>query len=258
MIQFSMKRFAKLVRWSLPNDRIYYVRSFLQVFVALTLVFVGFATDVFKVTTSGVSRNYDTCCIAIAILFIGTAITGPSTMFYSMRGKHDRLALLMLPASNFEKYLMRYLSSWVLLLPLYLVAFFAADLIQFVVALLVGNHYPTFVTSYLINLVASSAPMPRNLLCALIMMGVWIHSFYALGGTFFRSRKFAWVLTSAAFIALAILYAWFFPFGHIDENTSTLEMTAWGAVYLFCVLVNFWLSYRLFCRQQVIGRFVNV
>ena len=63
---------------------------------------------------------------------------------------------------------------------------------------------------------------------------------------------------TGVFIALAILYAWFFPFGHIDENTSTLEMTAWGAVYLFCVLVNFWLSYRLFCRQQVIGRFVNV
>ena len=130
MIHFNIKRFGKLARWSLTNDKNYYVRTFLQVLVVLTLLFVAFSTNFFNIRVDNTSQNYATCCIATAILFIGTVITGPSTMFYSMKGKHDHQALLMLPASNLEKYVMRYFSSWVILLPLYLVAFLAADLVQ--------------------------------------------------------------------------------------------------------------------------------
>lgn len=257
MIHFNIKRFGKLARWSLTNDKNYYVRTFLQVLVVLTLLFVAFSTNFFNIRVDNTSQNYATCCIATAILFIGTVITGPSTMFYSMKGKHDHQALLMLPASNLEKYVMRYFSSWVILLPLYLVAFLAADLVQFLVNILRGYVGARFVTWEMIYLVSNSSPMPKNLLHALVAMGLWMHSFYAFGGTFFRSRKFAWVLTSAAFIALCILFAWLFPTGAIDEHTSELEMVMWDVVYVFWLVVNFWLSYRLFCRQQVIGRFVN-
>ena len=57
MIQFNVKRFAKLARWSLTNDRKYYVKNFLWVLVVLTLMFVGFSTNFIKVTTNGVSQN---------------------------------------------------------------------------------------------------------------------------------------------------------------------------------------------------------
>ena len=257
MIQFNVKRFAKLARWSLTNDRKYYVKNFLWVLVVLTLMFVGFSTNFFKVTTNGVSQNYAACCIGTSIMFLITIVTGPCWMFSSMSGKHDRQTLLMLPASNLEKFLMRY-ATWMILLPLYLVAFFAADLIQFWVNVLRGDAGITFITSELIYLVKSSSPMPRNMLHTLLIMGLWLHSFYALGGTFFRSRKFAWVLTSAAFLAMTILLAWLVPAEIIDEHTPMREMLMWDVFYAFWFVVNFWLSYRLFCRQQVIGRFVNL
>jgi hypothetical protein len=37
-----------------------------------------------------------------------------------------------------------------------------------------------------------------------------------------------------------------------------MELIAWDALYGAWFLLNFWLSYRLFCRQQVIGKFVNL
>ena len=42
MIQFSFNRFGKLARWSLTNDRKYYVRTFVQMLTVLTLVFLFF------------------------------------------------------------------------------------------------------------------------------------------------------------------------------------------------------------------------
>lgn len=45
MIQFNIHRFAKVARWSLTNDKSYYMRSLLQMFVFLTLVFLFFTTS---------------------------------------------------------------------------------------------------------------------------------------------------------------------------------------------------------------------
>ena len=58
------------------------------------------------------------------VLFTTVAILvlGPTMMFNSMRGKHDDQQLLTLPASNLEKYLMRY-SYWLLLLPSFVGSF---------------------------------------------------------------------------------------------------------------------------------------
>ena len=94
-------------------------------------------------------------------------------------------------------------------------------------------------------------------IAGVVFSAVWVHSCYALGATFFRSHKYNWVLTSAvlvfAFMLLMIVFGW-----------STVGATWWNNRYLFSLLMlllvvlNFWLSYRLFCRTQVIGRFVNI
>ena len=144
MIQFNFNRFVKLAKWSLTNDKKYHVKTFLQTLVIMTLVFL-FLTSI-TVTFGKDNANYQACSIATIILFASTFIVGSSFMFYSMERKNDMQALLMLPASNFEKYLMRYV-SWILLLPLYLVATVAADLVQYVFGLVVGHEEVRFVIS---------------------------------------------------------------------------------------------------------------
>ena len=262
MIQFNFNRFGKLVRWSLTNDRKYHVKTFFQTLVIMTLVFI-FLTSI-TVTFGKENANYRTCALATIILFVSTFVIGSSFMFYSMDRKHDMQALLMLPASNFEKYLMRYV-SWILLIPLYVVATVAADLLQYVFGLLVGHGEMRFVITATMEMLGktwSQVPAEKHsvVIVGLTLLFFWFQSVYALGATFFRSKKYNWIPTTAIIIVLVLLMVWLSPDkGKIelvkDDTTSDMVM---NVVYVLWVSLNFWLSYRLFCRQQVKGKLVNL
>ena len=268
MIQFSFNRFGKLARWSLVNDRSYYVRTFLQMVTVLTLVFLFFTLEG-NGTTIHDEKGYTTdhympCFFVSLYVFIITVIIGPSLMFYSMKGKHDRQTLLMLPTSNLEKYLMRY-STWILLLPILLLAFFAADLIQYVVNWLVGRDYTTFVTTHFLfdeRLVSWRTRLWNELSedggFNHYFTGLWLHSVYALGATFFRSHKFNAIFTTIVLIMFVMSLIWLL--NNFVESDSIVIGGQDKVGYIVCIgltVVNFWLSYRLFCRTQVIGKYVN-
>ena len=262
MKQFDIHRFGKLARWSLVNDKKYYIKAMLQVFAVLVFFFLFF-THVMRGQTP--ADSYKVCCFIVVTMLIATFVLGPSSMFYSMEGKHDRQTLLMLPASTLEKYLMCY-ASWILLLPLYLVVFLGADVLQYVFNQLVGHEYVTFVTSTLVDSISRmQQSMPDNVHSmfwnSLWLLAVWFHSLYALGATFFRTRKFNWVLTTIVIILLTILQTWAYPYEEFvsDRNASTTTASHITNLVALCwVVLNFWLSYKLFCRQQVIGKFVNM
>ena len=218
MIQFNFNRFGKVAHWSLVNDRSYYVRTFLQMVTVLTLVFLFFTMEGNGTTINDgreyIVDHYMPCFFVSLYVFIITIVIGPSTMFYSMKGKHDRQTLLMLPASNLEKYLMRY-STWILVLPIVLLAFFAADLIQYVVNWLVGREYTTFVTTNFLydeHLISWRTRLWNELSESggfnHIFTGLWLHSVYALGATFFRSRKFNAIFTTIIIIMGLMVCIW--------------------------------------------------
>lgn len=264
MIQFNFNRFGKLAKWSLTNDRSYYVRGFLQVLVILTLLFLAVTTSFFKFTVDGESLRYEPCATIAMIILLVNLIAGPSLMFQSMKGKHDRQTLLMLPASNFEKYIMRY-STWIILLPLYVIAFLGADLIQYLVNVLGGNEYVMFVTTKLIDMENDTmrhlwTNQRTYMMTDFFVSLLWLHSVYTLGGTFFRSHKYAALLTTAVVIVLGLLHIWLFGIGesYDEKKPSDTADIIWCTFYGILTIVNFWLSYRLFCRNQVIGRFVNL
>ena len=264
MIQFNFNRFGKVAKWSLTNDRSYFVRSFLQVLVILTLIFLAFTTDFFRFTVNGAPHRYQPCATVAMIILLVNLITGPSLMFQSMKGKHDRQTLLMLPASNFEKYIMRY-STWIILLPLYVIAFFGADLIQYLVNVLGGNEYVQFVTTQLIDMTSDTmkhllTTQRRFMMTDFLIAMLWLHSVFALGGTFFRSQKYAALLTAVAIIVYGLLHVWLFGTGssYDEKNPSDTTDIIWCVSYGIWTIVNFWLSYKLFCRTQVIGKFVNL
>ncbi len=258
MVQFNLNRFAKLARWSLTNDKKYHVKSFLQTFVILTLTFLFCSVATIKV--NGTNGNYYACVIAVIVTFLVTFVLGSSFIFYSMEGKHDMQSLLMLPASNFEKYLMRY-SSWIILLPLYLVAFVGADLVQYVFNWLIGRQEVMLVMTALVEVVSDIwHKMPAELhapfVVSMIFAIAWLHSCYALGATFFRSKKYNWVATTIVIILIALVQLAICPDSKEVINRMPTVMEVLIAVVW--ILVNFWLSFRLFCRQQVIGKLINI
>lgn len=258
MIQFDFNRFGKLARWSLTNDRSYYVRGFMQVLVILTLIFLAFTTHFFKFTVNGSSNPYLQCSTVTFLLFFIELIIGPSLMFQSMKNKHDRQTLLMLPASNFEKYIMRY-STWILLLPLYVIAFFAADLLQYLVNVIGGNEQVMFVTTKMIDKFGDVgqkvSSYPRSTMMFIYVLLFWLHSLYALGATFFRSHKYSAIFTTVVIIVIGMFFVWISKDVE-DDSPHTFKYMA--LFHIVWALVNFWLSYKLFYRTQVKGKFVNL
>ena len=209
MIQFNVSRFRKLVRWSLTMDRRWFVKNTLSWLVVFTLVFLFF-TCVAKFNNQSASlQSYQACASMVMCTIIAILVLGPTMMFNSMRGKHDDQRLLVLPASNLEKYLMRY-SYWVLLLPCFVGSFVIADLLQYLVNWLSEHEGRMLVIQYMMSLdfnivFPPSNVVPRSLIACIILTFVWLHSCYAVGATFFRSHKYSWILTSVTLIVLGII-----------------------------------------------------
>ena len=262
MIQFNINRFGKLAQWTLTNDKRYIVKSFLQAFVILLLIFLFF-TMIVKVN-GGYDASYKSCTIAVIAILGVNIVLGPALMFYSMEGKHDMQTLMMLPASNFEKYLVRN-AQCIVLVPLYIVAILGADLIQYLIHLMAGHDYGRFVVGVLFDLCSKGLPhfdgSYGRFFATLIVFIIWLQSVFAVGATLIRSRKFNWIITTVFLILLGMIVVkinGFFEVASLDEHSAMMDYVIGLGIYLALAAINYWLSYRFFCRAQVINRFVNL
>ena len=261
MLQFNFYRFRKLARWSLTIDSRWFVKNTLSWLVVFTLMFLFF-TCVARFNDQPASLPaYGACTSMVLFTTVAILVLGPTMMFNSMRGKHDDQRLLMLPASNLEKYLMRY-SYWLLLLPSFAGSFVVADLLQYLVNWLLGHESRMLVMQYMGSPQLHIGDVPRPLGICIVLTFVWLHSCYAVGATFFRSHKYSWILTSATLIVLGVILGALWPHDEIarsiSSDTAINLVRVWDVIYIFLIALNFWLSYRFFCRQQVIGKYVNV
>ena len=266
MIQFDIKRFGKLAKWSMLGDKRYFVKTFLQFLVVLLVIFIFFSM-VAKMA-QGDPHGYKSCAIAEFAVVIVNIVLGPALMFYSMEGKHDMQTLMMLPASNFEKYLARYF-HWIVVVVLSVAACVCADLLQYLIHIVFGHDYGRFVTSVLVNdlfgSVANSGYTPElhhlRFYASLAVMIIWIQSIYAVGATLFRSRKFNWIITTVVMIVIGIAFyktVRHIEFIHLRDQSAALDYVVGFGFYLVWASINYCLSYRFFCRTQVIDRLVNL
>ena len=261
MLQFNFYRFRKLARWSLTIDSRWFVKNTLSWLVVFTLMFLFF-TCVARFNDQPASLPaYGACTSMVLFTTVAILVLGPTMMFNSMRGKHDDQQLLTLPASNLEKYLMRY-SYWLLLLPSFAGSFVVADLLQYLVNWLLGHESRMLVMQYMGSPQLHIGDVPRPLGICIVLTFVWLHSCYAVGATFFRSHKYSWIMTSAVLIVLGVILGALWPHDEIarsiSSDTAINLVRVWDVIYIFLIALNFWLSYRFFCRQQVIGKYVNV
>ena len=196
--------------------------------------------------------------MAMFIFFLIAA----STLYRGEQKKQQRIAWLMLPASNLEKFL----SRWVYLLVFSLVGgllpFFVADLIH--MAYLSMADYPVMaVTDDFFQFFPHVGHRGDSWLSVtrVYAFQVGIHAFYLLGGVFFR--KYHFIVTSAlAVLILISLASCYNMMGLYKYNDGVEYLAVETGIIVLSVLavVGFsWLAYRLFCRWQVVThKFANV
>ncbi|MBR1447624.1 MAG: hypothetical protein IJ588_02615 [Prevotella sp.] len=192
--------------------------------------------------------------VAMFIFFLIAA----STLYRDEQKKQQRIAWLMLPASNLEKFL----SRWVYLLVFSLVGgllpFFVADLIH--MAYLSMTDYPVMAATddFFHFFPQGDSWLSVTRVYAFL---VGIHAFYLLGGVFFR--KYHFIVTSALAVLILIFLASCYNMIGLykyNDGVGYLAIEAGIIVLSILAVVGFsWLAYWLFCRWQVVTRkFANV
>lgn len=279
---FSFSRLGLVMKRDFMENWKANLYTFLGMFIAFLLVYLTIMNN-HDHSVYGIQKelgqyinSYTAAIVGITSLLM---VYFASEMMKNMRTKEQRLSCLMLPATSLEKFVSRGLYVTVGLFVMILLASLLAEIVHYVFIPFFdelpdtykvcvwprawANVFPDEFTEVLVN--------EKGVLFGMTMGGsvaIWWHSLYILGGNYFG--RYAFFKTTGVMILVAILLAWGISHVDMDINPDTFEWLDdffesnknWltenfvaGAItfiFLSFTILNWWLSYKLFTRQQVI------
>lgn len=277
---FSFARFSPLMSWTLRTHKSFLVNWTLRYFLAFLFIegLISFLTSSFDQTALVTILGAMIYCYSVGkscSLTVGEFCTRPT-----------RLQIIMLPATNAEKYASRAVVCFVLMPLLVFAAFCVVDILRVIVGSIAGwtsfssSAVGDFVRCVFLRpeLVETPIAYARDanlytdaFITAHTIMAItsWLFcpSLFVLGGAVFRRHQF--VNTSVVLVFLWLTWNWFV--GMIENVVGLLDAgeTIIDAAFMPCliaasyvvtilfvllIVVNIWLAYRLFCRLQIIGQ----
>ena len=271
---FQFSRLLMVMRWDMFTN----LKSYLNMMLGMTFALLPFFImqlyqlskqyqlfpDTIDLSYLGMSQ-YVLMIFSIAMYMMATQI------FMVMKTTGQREQFLMLPASNLEKYISRFLFSTLGAAVAMITAIVVSDLVQLIFSfvLLPGHHqsvclsimallwkiWTTFIES-----IDSAGALMLSLL--IMTCGVLVHSFFILCGTLFHKHTI--VVSGILFIAMTYLVIYVIE--SVSDTITTYLMHGDNS-WLFSLLIaelllggfQYWLSYKVFTRMQVIcNKWINL
>lgn len=271
---FQFSRLLMVMRWDVFTNLKTYLNMTLGMTFALLPFFImqlyqlskqdQLFPDAIDLSYWGMSQ-YILFISSIAMYMMATQI------FMVMKTNGQREQFLMLPASNLEKYISRFLFSTLGAAIAMLTAIVVSDLVQLIFSflLLPGHHQSVCLstvallwkiwTTFIENIDSTGALLLSLLI---VTCGVLVHSFFILCGTLFRKHTI--VVTTILFIAMTYLVIYVIE---SVPGTITTCLNHGDNSWLFSLLIaelllggfQYWLSYKVFTRMQVIcNKWINL
>lgn len=275
MKNFDMNRFGRTLRWSAlmtKKEALTNLASMTFAFAVLAVVQVMSSRNVPDIVAE---HNFQSFTSFALFVFLIICSIGGCWIFSNMKTKEQRITFKMLPATDLEKFVARALYATIVWWLMAFVAFCLADLFRMLVSLvagvsITGSAVPLFLSMIFANTNVSINSLNTNdvaFATAIFVMAhawaFWVHSLYILGGTLFRRRQF--VQTTLAHCVIGLVFTPilinFVDTSYAVALRETIISMVWVAAVVFIVwgLVDWWLSYRIFRRMQVINnKWLNV
>ena len=266
MKQFDMTRFCRVLKLDFVEGRKAMMWGALCM-VLLYLFFFWFAWNIGMHSYNEIVDFYvQHICEAVAgfsmmAMYIYFLITA-STLYRGEQKKQQRIAWLMLPATNLEKFLSRWIYMLVFMLVGGVLTIFLADCIHMIWLQIAGHPVHSMAKALVQNLPHANKYNPLIEIVNIYLAFIVIHAFFLLGGVFFR--KFHFIATSAVLVTLfASVVATVNMLGYRDTPVAHDEVTKqiifWIIANSGLIALFTWLAYWLFCRWQVVThKFANV
>ena len=253
---FNIQRFKQLLKWTYRHDKHEWMHQVLSAVLGTSLCFAFIR---FSVTESN-DTHFDIFPPIIIMFLIIDGVITASAMHYAMKTDDDWRSLTMLPASNLEKFLARYLSSITMAVGI-LLTIPVGDAVQYLTSLIYDAPNAQSVIAYAYNTTAFSSMTKFEHWSSIILSLLAMHSIYLLGANFFRTRKYSWVFTSIAFwiVGAIITGLIYWNTDGFKVTSADIKMTSWPGTLMniAIIIICYWLSFRLFCRRQLIAKFIN-
>lgn len=271
---FQFSRLLMVMRWDVFTN----LKTYLNMTLGMTFALLPFlimqlyqlskqeqlSPDTIDLSYWGMSQ-YILFISSIAMYMMATQI------FMVMKTNGQREQFLMLPAGNLEKYISRFLFSTLGAAVAMITAIVVSDLVQLIFSflLLPGHHQSVCLstmallwkiwTTFIENIDSTGALLLSLLI---VTCGVLVHSFFILCGTLFRKHTI--VVTTILFIAMTYLVIYVIE---SVPGTITTCLNHGDNSWLFSLLIaelllggfQYWLSYKVFTRMQVIcNKWINL
>lgn len=284
---FSMARVRNIMQRDLIKNWKSNLYGLLGIFAAFFFPMLGFLWSAEDWVETGFPEVYSFHRFCGNMLGVIGMVVSFAMIFYASRimkcmdSKENRISYLLLPATKLEKFFSRAVLVTIGTLLMVLVALLALELTHYL--LLPLFDLPTVYSQSLLVEVFSmkwathasvdvtGEPVYSWWLMQLLgwIFCLWNHSLFILGGSFWYKHPF--LKTIGTCLAVTILGG--IMFASLAEGGSLIRFSEWikehfqdtpqfvdgvlasiAAFFLLFTLFNWWLSYRLFTRSQVIKR----
>ena len=262
----NTKRFLSLLKWNIIGNKRSLLNTILRFGAGIFLInclcnissWIGGLADF-----NAVSIAAKLCAVLFPVVMMAFA----SELTFNLRTKQTIINYSMLPASNLEKYLSNFLVKTILSALLFFVGLLLADCLQALLTFVIAKTAYFLTPLFFTHIVSFFSSMPE----ALFLFLLFVHSTFAVASSFFRRRPLLW--TTLLWILIPMLIS--FCAGAIFEVLNAfaerngyvivmrlhyedkLVQFIAGLVTVLISAFNYWLSYRLFCRIQVINNKVH-
>ena len=283
---FSMTRVQHIMRRDLIENWKSNLYGLLGIFAACFFPMLGFLWSAERWTEEGYPEVYSFERFCGNMLGIIGMVVSVAMIYYASRimkcmdNKEKRISYLLLPATKLEKFFSRALFVTVGTALMILVALLALELTHYLL-LPLFDLPAVYSQSMLVEVFsmrwahasvdATGEPVYSWWLMQLLVwiFCLWNHSLFILGGSFWYKHPF--LKTIGACLAVTILGGILFAnlaegvflarFSdwmqeHYQDTPQTVNglLTIISVVFLLFTVFNWWLSYRLFTRSEVVKR----
>ncbi len=205
------------------------------------------------------------------VIFAFCMVLSGSMMLNNMKSKQARISFLVLPASNLEKFLSRWVMTTVGALVVFIAALVVADAMRAAFDLVVGvNPYSSVALRFFCNGLFDGSVLEVVGDMFSSGRGDWVfyglsafvvsHSVFMLGSALFRRHAILFTIVAMMVFSfalgindfLSLLYGsvarTVFGYGSFADSLGVRI-----AVNLLITVACYWGAYRLFCRSQVVS-----
>ncbi len=283
---FSMTRVQHIMRRDLIENWKSNLYGLLGIFAACFFPMLGFLWSAERWTEEGYPEVYSFERFCGNMLGIIGMVVSVAMIYYASRimkcmdNKEKRISYLLLPATKLEKFFSRALFVTVGTALMILLALLALELTHYLLLPLFDlpavYSQPMLVEVFSMrwahaSVDATGEPVYSWWLMQLLVwiFCLWNHSLFILGGSFWYKHPF--LKTIGACLAVTILGGILFAnlaeggflvrFSdwmqeHYQDTPQTVNglLTIISIVFLLFTVFNWWLSYRLFTRSEVVKR----